>query len=281
MPDREELLLQYLDQLPFEPYPVQEQALLKWGETDQGILLCAPTGTGKTLVAEAAVYEALHTGRPMYYTTPLIALSEQKFEELSASAEAWGFPRSHVGLTTGNRSVNPDAVVRVVVAEVLLNRLLHPEAFSFDTVSSVVMDEFHSFNDIERGIVWELSLGLLPKHTRLMLLSATVGNAYDFTAWLRNAHGRSLDLVQSTERKIPLQFHWVGDELLPDQLALMSQGDDDATRTPALVFCFDREQCWDVADQLRGRDVLQEGQQAELVVPAKRSITYSPPSVHA
>ncbi|MEM1356224.1 MAG: DEAD/DEAH box helicase [Planctomycetota bacterium] len=264
MPDREELLLQYLDQLPFDPYPVQEQALLKWGETHQGVLMCAPTGTGKTLVAEAAVYEALHTGRPMYYTTPLIALSEQKFDELSASARGWGFSASDVGLTTGNRSVNPDALVRVVVAEVLLNRLLHPEAFSFDGVSAVVMDEFHSFNDPQRGIVWELSLGLLPAHVRLMLLSATVGNAYDFTAWLRNAHGRSLDLVQSTDRKVPLQFHWIGDELLPDQLAKMSRGDAEEVRTPALVFCFDREQCWDVADQLRGRDVLQQGQQAEL-----------------
>ncbi|MFI4862249.1 MAG: DEAD/DEAH box helicase [Phycisphaerales bacterium JB063] len=261
MPDRDELILEYLSQLPYEPYPVQEQALMRWAETDQGVLMCAPTGTGKTLVAEAAMYEALHTGKVAYYTTPLIALTEQKFEELSNSAERWGFPRSSVGLVTGNRSVNPDAIVRVVVAEVLLNRLLHPEAFSFDKVGAVVMDEFHSFNDPQRGIVWELSLSLLPKHVRLMLLSATVGNAYDFTAWLRRAHGRDIDLVQGNDRKVPLTFHWVGDELLPDQLARMSQGEGDGRYTPALVFCFDREQCWDVAEQLRGRDVLAEGQQ--------------------
>ncbi len=261
MPDRDELILRYLGQLPYTPYPVQEQALMRWAETDQGVLVCAPTGTGKTLVAEAAMYEALHTDTVAYYTTPLIALTEQKFEELSDSAERWGFPRSSVGLVTGNRSVNPDAVVRVVVAEVLLNRLLHPEAFGFDDVGAVVMDEFHSFNDPQRGIVWELSLSLLPQHVRLMLLSATVGNAYDFTAWLRRSHGRDIDLVQSTDRKVPLTFHWVGDELLPDQLARMAQGAGDSRYTPALVFCFDRAQCWDVAEQLRGRDVLAEGQQ--------------------
>jgi superfamily II DNA/RNA helicase len=264
MADREMLLLEYLEQLPYKPYPVQERALLAWGECDQGVLLCAPTGTGKTLVAEAAVYEALKTGRPMYYTTPLIALTEQKFEELGDSAERWGYPRSSVGLVTGNRSVNPDATVRVVVAEILFNRLLHPDDFGFDQVGSVVMDEFHSFNDPERGVVWELSLGLLPKHVRLMLLSATVGNAYEFTSWLRTSHGRDLTLVQSNDRKIPLEFHWVGDELLADHLAGMCQGTEDTVKTPALVFCFDRAKCWEVAEQLRGRDMLREGAQAEL-----------------
>lgn len=264
MADRETLLLEYLEQLPYEPYPVQERALMAWGECEQGVLLCAPTGTGKTLVAEAAVYEALKTGRPMYYTTPLIALTEQKYEELSESAERWGFPRSSVGLVTGNRSVNPDAIVRVVVAEILFNRLLHPDDFGFDTVGSVVMDEFHSFNDPERGVVWELSLGLLPPHVRLMLLSATVGNAYEFVSWLRNAHGRDITLVQSDDRKVPLEFHWVGDELLPDHLAAMCQGNEQTIKTPALVFCFDRAMCWDVAEQLRGRDMLREGAQAEL-----------------
>ena len=264
MPDREMLLLEYLEQLPYEPYPVQERALMAWAEQNQGVLLCAPTGTGKTLVAEAAVYEALKTGKGMYYTTPLIALTEQKFEELADSAEKWGYPRSSVGLVTGNRSVNPDAVVKVVVAEILFNRLLHPDAFGFDHVGSVVMDEFHSFNDPERGVVWELSLGMLPKHVRLMLLSATVGNAYEFVSWLRTAHGRDLTLVQSTDRKVPLEFHWVGDDLLTDHLADMCQGTDETVKTPALVFCFDRAMCWDVGEQLRGRDMLREGQQKQL-----------------
>src|SRR5213076_2153628 len=156
LPTRDQLLTRYLEQLPYPPYPVQENALLAWFTSEQGVLVCAPTGTGKTLIAQAALFEALHTGTTAYYTTPLIALMEQKFRETQASAVRWGFHPEDVGLVTGNRRVNPDARVLVVVAEILLNRLLHPASFDFSRVSAVVMDEFHSFADLERGIVWEL-----------------------------------------------------------------------------------------------------------------------------
>src|SRR2546421_919888 len=176
---RDELAEKYLAQLPYVPYSVQEEALLAWFTAEQGVLVCAPTGTGKTLIAQAALFEALHTQKVAYYTTPLIALTDQKFQEMQACAVRWGFSADQVGLVTGNRRLNPNATVLVVVAEILLNRLLHTEAFDFSNVSAVVMDEFHSFANPERGIVWELSLGLLPPHIRLLLLSATVGNAHE------------------------------------------------------------------------------------------------------
>ena len=108
-----------------------------WAECDQGVLLSAPTGTGKTLVAEAAVYEGLRTGKSVYYSTPLIALTDQKLLELQETVARWGYPREVVGLVTGHRTVNPDAPIKVVVAEVLLNRLLHPQAFDFANVGAV------------------------------------------------------------------------------------------------------------------------------------------------
>jgi superfamily II DNA/RNA helicase len=260
----EEIALDYLGQLPFPPYSFQEQAILSWFEESDGLLVCAPTGSGKTVIAETAMYEALRTGRRAYYTTPLIALTDQKFRELQESAVRWGFSAEDVGLVTGNRRINPDARILVVVAEILLNRLLSPEEFSFSDVSAIVMDEFHSFNDVERGIVWELSLGMLPKHVRVLLISATVGNAPDFVAWLARQHQRRLRLLQSQERRVPLTFQWIGDQMLDDQLELMADGDEASRYTPALVFCFNRNECWSVAEQLKGRRLLADGQQKQL-----------------
>ncbi len=261
---RDQLADLYLEQLSYAPYPVQEEALLTWFTTDPGVLVCAPTGTGKTLIAQAALFEALHTGKVAYYTTPLIALTEQKFQEMQASAVRWGFSADDVGLVTGNRRVNPNARVLVVVAEILLNRLLHCEAFDFSHVGAVVMDEFHSFADPQRGIVWELTLSLLPAHVRLLLLSATVGNAAEFLNWLDRCHGRKVTLVEGKERKVPLTYQWVPDQLLNEQLVLMARGEGGKRYTPALVFCFNRDECWSVAEQLKGLPLLTDEQKRAL-----------------
>lgn len=265
IPSRDELALEYLDSLEFEPYPFQEEAILGWFSSDQGTLVCAPTGMGKTLIAEAALFEAIKTGKTAYYTTPLIALTEQKFRDLQEAAVRWGFEPTDVGLVTGNRRENPKAKLLVVVAEILFNRLLHPEAFDFRDVSAVVMDEFHSFNDPERGIVWELTLALLPTHVRTLLLSATVGNAYGFVSWLRDRHHRKLQLIQSDERKVPLTFHWVEDKLLTEHLEEMAEGGEDARTTPALVFCFNREHCWTLAEQIKGKKLIDSQRQKAIV----------------
>src|ERR671914_257483 len=169
---RDEIVLEYLDRLPYAPYPVQEEAMYAWAACDQGVLVSAPTGTGKTLVAEAAVYEGLRTGSGVYYSTPLIALTDQKLLELQDTVARWGFERDRVGLVTGHRTVNPDAQVKVVVAEVLLNRLLHPDV-------------------------------------RVMLLSATVGSAHEFVNWMARSLDRRVTLVEGTERRVPLHFQWV------------------------------------------------------------------------
>jgi superfamily II DNA/RNA helicase len=261
---RDDIAQEYFDLLPFDPYPVQEEALLNWFTSDQGVLVCAPTGTGKTLIAEAAIYEALKLGKTAYYTTPLIALTDQKFRDIQETVQKWGFSPDDVGLVTGNRKVNPDAKILVVVAEILLNRLLHEEAFDFSDVWAVVMDEFHSFNDRERGIVWEFGLGLLPRHIKTLLLSATVGNSMEFCSWLNRIHSRNLKLVQGSERKVPLSFHWVEDKILPDHIEDMVNGEEDARHTPALLFCFNREQCWNVAETLKGKKCVDKEQQKRL-----------------
>lgn len=260
--DRDDVCSAFLDAVPFDLYPFQEEAVLAWFECSGGVLVSAPTGMGKTLIAETAVFEALQTGSRVYYTTPLIALTDQKFAELQDAAERWGFDRKDVGLLTGNRKVNPDAPVLVVVAEILLNHLL--EGRSMESVSAVVMDEFHSFNDRERGVVWELSLALMPAHVRVLLLSATVGNPVEFVLWLRDQHDRELRLVRTDERKVPLEYHWVDDQLLTEQLTLMAQGEGDEARTPALVFCFSRDACWEMAERLKGQPIVTKADKAAI-----------------
>ncbi len=261
--DRAEVCDRFLDSVEYELYPFQEEALLAWFEAEGGVLVSAPTGMGKTLIAEAAIFEALHTQRPLYYTTPLIALTDQKFREFQDKAERWGFAREEVGLITGNRRENPDAVVRVVVAEILLNHLI-ADREQLEHVSAAVMDEFHYFNDWERGVVWELSLVLLPAHIRLMLLSATVGNAREFAHWAHTNHGRRLAVIQSDERRVPLEFVWVGDKLLTEHLPLMVTDDDATNRSPALVFCFNRDECWQVAERLKGVKLIDQATRARI-----------------
>lgn len=263
---REDICDKFLDSLEFDLYAYQEEALLAWFEEEGGVLVCAPTGMGKTLLAEAAVFEALTTRQRLYYTTPLIALTDQKFRELQDKAEAWGFSRDDVGLITGNRRENSDAIVRVVVAEILLNHLLspEPELSNMDGVHAVVMDEFHSFNDRTRGIVWELSLTLLPMHVRVLLLSATVGNPNEFATWLHTQHGRKLRVILSDERRVPLTYKWVEDRLLTEQLTDMVSSDDATNRSPALVFCFNRDECWDVAEKLKGLPLINGDTKAKI-----------------
>jgi len=262
---RDEICTKFIEAVPHALYPFQEEALLAWFDCEGGTLICAPTGMGKTLIAEAAIFEALHTRKRLYYTTPLIALTEQKFREFQELVQRWGFSPLDVGFITGNRRENPDALIRVVVAEILLNHLLatDPAVADIDNVAGVVMDEFHSFNDYERGVVWELSLTMLPPHVRVMLLSATVGNPYDFADWLKNKHGRRVTVVTSTERRVPLEYHWVDDLLLTDLLVRMVAEEGDAYHAPALVFAFNRDECWELAEKLKGLALISGAQKKE------------------
>ncbi|GAA1407539.1 DEAD/DEAH box helicase [Catellatospora coxensis] len=169
-------------------------------ERGSGVLVCAPTGAGKTVVGEFAVHLALEQGRKCFYTTPIKALSNQKFHDL---VQRYGADK--VGLLTGDNSINGDAPVVVMTTEVLRN-MLYVGSSALAGLSYVVMDEVHYLADRFRGAVWEEVIIHLPASVTLVSLSATVSNAEEFADWLVTVRGKT-EVVVSEHRPVPLWQH--------------------------------------------------------------------------
>jgi ATP-dependent RNA helicase HelY len=169
-------------------------------ERGSGVLVCAPTGAGKTVVGEFAVHLALAQGRKCFYTTPIKALSNQKYHDL---VHRYGADR--VGLLTGDNAINGDAPVVVMTTEVLRN-MLYSGSPSLEGLSYVVMDEVHYLADRFRGAVWEEVIIHLPGSVTLVSLSATVSNAEEFADWLVTVRGET-EVVVSEHRPVPLWQH--------------------------------------------------------------------------
>ncbi|KRE62824.1 DEAD/DEAH box helicase [Nostocoides sp. Soil756] len=169
-------------------------------EAGRGVLVAAPTGAGKTIVGEFAVHLALATGRKAFYTTPIKALSNQKYHDLVRAHGA-----ENVGLLTGDSSVNGEAPVVVMTTEVLRN-MMYAGSSTLTGLGFVVMDEVHYLADRFRGAVWEEVIIHLPESVQVVSLSATVSNAEEFGAWLAQVRGDH-EVVVSEHRPVPLFQH--------------------------------------------------------------------------
>ena len=169
-------------------------------EEGKGVLVAAPTGAGKTIVGEFAVHLALATGRKAFYTTPIKALSNQKYHDLVRQHGA-----ERVGLLTGDSSVNGEAPVVVMTTEVLRN-MMYAGSSTLSGLGFVVMDEVHYLADRFRGAVWEEVIIHLPEHVQVVSLSATVSNAEEFGDWLAEVRGNH-EVVVSEHRPVPLFQH--------------------------------------------------------------------------
>ncbi|MEV6576027.1 DEAD/DEAH box helicase [Streptomyces sp. NPDC051577] len=180
-----------------DPYQVEACKALEAGK---GVLVAAPTGSGKTIVGEFAVHLALRQGRKCFYTTPIKALSNQKYADL---VKRYGADK--VGLLTGDNSVNSEAPVVVMTTEVLRN-MLYAGSQSLRGLGYVVMDEVHYLSDRFRGAVWEEVIIHLPESVTLVSLSATVSNAEEFGDWLDTVRGDT-EVIVSEERPVPLWQH--------------------------------------------------------------------------
>ncbi len=186
------------EEKPFLPDPYQEEALERFRETD--VLVAAPTGAGKTWIAQEAIRSCLEQGGRAWYACPLKALSNAKLEEFSDI-----FGPEMVGILTGDRKDNSRAPIIVGTTEILRNQL-------YDTMSSkvalpyelVILDEAHYLGEAERGVVWEETLIYLPPATRLLMLSATIKNTREIADWLGLIRGVTCSVVTSLDRPVPL-----------------------------------------------------------------------------
>jgi superfamily II RNA helicase len=176
-----------------------QQAAIAAVEANQSVLVSAPTGTGKTLIAESLIEKSLTNGRGVIYTAPIKALSNQKFREFERL-----FP-GKVGIITGDVNINPYAPLLIMTTEIFRNKVLEVES-TLDKHDWIIFDEIHYLDNVERGTVWEESLIFLPPQMKFLGLSATIPNVDQFADWLREIHKHPITIIKETNRPVPLHF---------------------------------------------------------------------------
>ncbi len=189
----------FAESFPFELDPFQIEACHAL-ESGKGVLVAAPTGAGKTIVGEFAVDLVINSGGKCFYTTPIKALSNQKFQELSSK-----YGESKIGLLTGDTSINSEAQIVIMTTEVLRN-MIYSNSSTINDLKYVVMDEVHYLADKFRGAVWEEILIHLSEAVQVISLSATVSNAEEFGEWLQTVRGDT-EVIVSEIRPVPLYQH--------------------------------------------------------------------------
>ena len=194
-------LTPFLEAQAFAPDRFQIEAVAAF-ERGDSVVVTAPTGSGKTLIAEAAIDITLEKGLRSFYTTPIKALSNQKFGEL---IERHG--RNRVGLLTGDNTINGDAPVIVMTTEVLRN-MIYSDSSAIDRLGAVILDEVHYLQDRDRGSVWEEIIIHLPRRIPLVCLSATIANSEEFTGWVRSRRGAT-SLIEERHRPVPLESDYM------------------------------------------------------------------------
>ncbi|MFH0700947.1 MAG: DEAD/DEAH box helicase [Candidatus Woesearchaeota archaeon] len=253
--------------------PFQEDAI-KAIEGNNSVVVSAPTGSGKTLIADFIIEQHKNDTKRIIYTAPIKALSNQKYRDFSKD-----YGEDKVGLMTGDLVINPTAKILIMTTEIYRNMVVSSDAEVKD-VAYVIFDEIHFINDIERGYVWEESIIYSPETVRFLCLSATIPNAEEFSRWIQAIKHHKVKTVISTERPVPLQMQFYDDHLglttlekikdaavedseyhrmqgkkrknfrlpPPDQTALIKEISKD--RLPCIFFVFSRQDCQRKAQEL-------------------------------
>lgn len=232
--------LEFLIESNIEPYDHQEEAILELFE-GKNVILNTPTGSGKSLVALALHFRAICQKRRSFYTVPIKALANEKFLSLCET-----FGPDNVGMITGDATVNADAPVICCTAEILSNLALREGAQA--QVDDVIMDEFHYYSDLERGVAWQVPLLTLPQ-ARFLLMSATLGDTSFFEKEITALTGAETALVKSENRPVPLEFDYSTTALEEKVEELVEAG-----RAPIYLVHFTQLSCARTAQNLMSRN---------------------------
>jgi len=188
--------------VPFRLDPFQEKAIAAL-QAGNSVLVAAPTGTGKTLIAEKLLEKVLAESKGAVYTSPLKALSNQKYRDFCRL-----FGREKVGLITGDLSINETAPILVMTTEIFRNWCFaNPEMLA--NTSHVIFDEMHYLDDLERGTTWEESIIFAPGHIKILGLSATVPNIREIAVWMGEIRGSPIKVIEEKRRAVPLKINWL------------------------------------------------------------------------
>ena len=284
--------------MTFQLDPFQQHAI-EWIGKEHSVLVSAPTGSGKTLIAESAIEGALSKNESVIYTAPIKALSNQKYRDFR---ERYGGDR--VGILTGDVSLNPEAPIVVMTTEIYRNSLFE-NLERIRKVGWVIFDEVHYLDDPERGTVWEEGLLLTPPEIRILALSATVPNVRELAEWIRSIHNRPIAVVEETHRPVPLEFLFqcqgkIFDQMnqlrregylhrddwrlssrerrrgyrpiraKPNRLDQLLQHLIEKKRLPAIYFIFGRRRAEFLASEAAQFDFLSEGERKEILTLYER-----------
>jgi len=240
----------------------QQEAI---GYVDQGysVIVSAPTGAGKTAIAEYVINESLQKNIGVIYTAPIKALSNQKFRDFQGQFQ------DHIGILTGDVSINSSAPVLIMTTEIFRNKILD-EPQSLGKYSWVIFDEIHYIDNPERGTVWEESLIFLPSHLKILGLSATIPNIKQFAAWIESIHNKPVKTVIELKRPVPLHFFFqCGNQIVDklEQIKRLKYGKPNKLYTlinylhmkealPAIYFVFSRRRAEELAWEIMNFDFL-------------------------
>ena len=233
-----------------ELYPEQEEAILELF-AGRNVILNTPTGSGKSLVAAALHFKALCAGERSVYTCPIKALVNEKFLSLCRD-----FGPEHVGMMTGDASVNPQAMVLCCTAEILANMALARGADA--GIAAVIMDEFHYYADTERGYAWQLPLITMAK-SRFLLMSATLGEMGFFEREMTRVTGAPSITVRSDRRPVPLEFEY-SETPLAERIAALLQD----KRSPIYLVHFTQRAASEAAQDLMSLNICTKEEKAAL-----------------